>query len=119
MYEGKFSKGAKLIREDGKEESLEGIAFIVRPLTNLVRIQAARCAKRMDSPDYIETARASIASVNGAKVTDWPDWSFANSKAASDVDRAFSIVNGYMNEDGTPAVGDSPLPTGNGGSEAT
>ncbi len=123
MRTHKFTKGAKLIREDGSEESLEGREFVVRPMTNIVRIEAARAVKRLDSTMEIEMLRAAVVSVGGAKVAGWPDFSAANDQATQCIDLAVAIVNGYANEDGTP-VGDDedgadPLTKPSGGSATT
>jgi hypothetical protein len=111
----KFSSGAKLLRDNGTEEDLEGVDFEVRPLTNLVRIEAARAKERMDSTMDIEIARASIVSVRGQAVKgEWPDWTHANVQATADVDRAFATVNGFIK-----AAGADPLQSGSGGNKTT
>lgn len=75
----KFTKGAKLIHEDGTEESLEGVEFSVRPLTNLVRIQAYRAVKALDSDINVELDRASVATFRGVKVAPmFPEYSSMN-----------------------------------------
>lgn len=101
----KFTKGAAVFDDAGKlVRSLDGVAFELRPLTNLVRIQAARNVKRLDSADEVELARASFVSLDGAPLTD-QDFAGMNVQAMSDVNKALGEVNG-----------DGPLSHGSGSS---
>jgi hypothetical protein len=91
----KFSKGARIVHDDGTTLDIEGVEFELRELTNLVRIQAARMVKRLDSDEVIETVRASFKTFRGAKVTDdFPEYSAMNARAMSDVNKEFNEVNG-------------------------
>lgn len=97
----KFGKGAKLIQEDGSEESLEGVEFTVRPMTNLVRIAAHRAVKALDSEVWLELQRASVLTFRGAKVAPmFPEFSAMNLEATHQINKAMDEVNGD---------GDSPL----------
>lgn len=96
----KFGKGAKLIQEDGSEESLEGVEFSVRPMTNLVRIAAHRAVKALDSDWDVEIVRASVVTFKGAKVAPmFPEFSAMNLSATLEVAAAMKTANG----------GDDPL----------
>lgn len=91
----KFTKGAKLIHEDGTEESLEGVEFTVRPMTNLVRIAAHRAVKALDSEIGVELQRASFATFRNAKVGPmFPEFSAMNTDAMKQVNEAVDEVNG-------------------------
>lgn len=91
----KFGKGAKLIQEDGSEESLEGVEFSVRPMTNLVRIAAHRAVKALDSEIGVELQRASFATFKGVKVAPmFPEFSAMNTEAMKQVNDAVDEVNG-------------------------
>lgn len=97
----KFTKGAKLIHEDGTEESLEGVEFSVRPMTNLVRIAAHRAVKALDSEIGVEIQRASFATFKGAKVGPmFPEFSAMNLDATYQANQAMQEMNGD---------GDAPL----------
>lgn len=90
----KFTKGAAVFDDAGKlVRSLDGVAFELRPLTNLVRIQAARNVKRLDSSEDLEIVRASFVTLDNAALTDM-DFAGLNVKAMADVDAALSEVNG-------------------------
>ena len=91
----KFTKGAKLIQEDGTEESLEGVEFSVRPLTNLVRIQAHRAVKALDSDLNLEIQRASFVTFRGAKVAPmFPEFSSMNLDATYQASLVMQEANG-------------------------
>lgn len=97
----KFTKGAKLIQEDGSEESLEGVEFTVRPMTNLVRIAAHRAVKALDSEIGVELQRASFATFRGAKCDPmFPAFSAMNLDATYQANQAMQEMNGD---------GDAPL----------
>ena len=97
----KFTKGAKLIHEDGTEESLDGVEFSVRPMTNLVRIAAHRAVKALDSEIGVELQRASFATFRNAKVGPmFPEFSAMNMDATYQANQAMQDMNGD---------GDAPL----------
>lgn len=97
----KFSKGAQLIDEDGNVQHLEGVDFELRPMTNLVRIQAARMTRKLDSDEELEIMRASFKTFRGAKCpVDFPEFVQMNVLAMKDVNIEFRALN---------PVGDGPL----------
>ena len=89
-----FPKGAMLIDEDGKTESLEGVEFELRPLTNLVRIQAARMVRALDSDQTLETMRASFKTFRGEKCDPaFAAFSRMNLIANRAIEAEFEVVN--------------------------
>lgn len=91
----KFGKGAKLIQEDGSEESLEGVEFSVRPMTNLVRIAAHRAVKALDSEIGVELQRASFKTFRGQPVAPmFPEFSLMNLDATYQANQAMAELNG-------------------------